>query len=248
MSIKEATRKESSRGPEWDRKSLEIAYRDGAYRDAEGRLHKVCRNFTEAKRQGMEHVLPKGCARTNGESAVWACHSNSWSKYPALRLVDDNIMDLCQFCDPDRNPAMRAHWWGDPKRPVTAGWERRNGRKGTRQTLVASRLHAGSHKLLGTVALVAAGILWREHLTLWGWGAFAASLALWTELAVSIGLWGLLLVANAHLRHFASLRPWLIGPPPVGFGGLLGWMAVLLALWGACLALAHVVLSRRRRG
>ena len=228
--------KESSRGPEWDRKVLEIAYRDGAYRDTDGRLHKVCRNFAEAKRQGLEAELPPGCARTNGESKVWICHSNSWSKYPALRFVDVNLMGLCEFCDPDRNPAMRANWWGDPRRPVTAGWERR---KGGRTSLVASRFKR--HHLAGVATLFAAGILSTSHglphHALWAWGALGLSLLAWPELGLSTALWVALLALGFHSHRIHA---------PSTLYGYLGWLAALLALWLACLAavsfsLAHLL-------
>lgn len=224
-----APKRESSRGPAWDRKALEVCLRDGAYRDADGRLHKVCRNWLEAKRQGLEADLPRGCARSNGEDEVWACHSNSWSKYPALRLVDDNIMALCRHCDPDRNPAMRAGWWGDPKRPVTAGWERRKRRAMKR------------HKVDGMLMLAAAGILSTSHglphHALWAWGALALSLVAWPELGLATALWAALLAIGIHFR-------WLHAPAT--FYGYLGWLAALVGLWLACLGatvvgLAHVL-------
>src|SRR4029077_1321164 len=79
-------------------------------------------NWVEAKKRG----LPAPCPN-HGEDEVWACHGFGWSTHTALRLVPDGILALCKHCDPDRNPAMRPTWWGNPKRPVLAGWERTGG-------------------------------------------------------------------------------------------------------------------------
>lgn len=125
MSLQEA-RKVSSRGPEWDRMSKQVRRQYGAYKDADGKWHEVCRNWFEARRLGLpDDVLPKGCVRTNGEDEVWACHGQGWSTHPALRLVPENLLGLCRWCDPDRNPRVRPLWWGSPNHPVKAGWERR---------------------------------------------------------------------------------------------------------------------------
>jgi rubredoxin len=51
-------------------------------------------------------------------------------------------------------------------------------------------------------------------------------------------LWVGALVADGHLRHFASLRPYLIGAPGSSFTALLTWLGTLLGLWGACYVLA----------
>jgi hypothetical protein len=131
MSTQAVRSRPSTRGPEWDRIAMQVYIRDGAYRDAHGQLHKVCRNWVEARKRG----LPAPCPN-NGEDDVWACHGFGWSTHTALRLVPDGILALCRHCDPDRNPAMRPTWWGSPKVPVTAGWERR----GERQRLRPRRL------------------------------------------------------------------------------------------------------------
>ncbi|HVH53607.1 MAG TPA: hypothetical protein VNA32_05670 [Actinomycetota bacterium] len=213
---------------------MQIYKRDGAYRDAQGRLHKVCRNWLEASRLGLPAPCPHG-----GEDEVWACHGQGWSTHPALRLVPENVLALCRHCDPDRNADVRPGWWGNPRKPVLAGWERRQRPRWAR---------GADHKLLGTVALMAATLLWAAHYTLIGWGVLGLSVLLWTELALSILLWAGALLADARLRHFASLRPYLLGPPGAGFGSLLTFVAVLLGLWAVCLVLAHVVLRHRLIG
>jgi hypothetical protein len=56
-------------------------------------------------------------------------------------------------------------------------------------------------------------------------------------------LWMALLAANI-LARYSSLRPWTFGSPTT-FGGFLGLIVVLLALWGACVILVHATLRRR---
>lgn len=51
-------------------------------------------------------------------------------------------------------------------------------------------------------------------------------------------LWVAALVADGHLRHWASLRPWLISAPGRSFTALLTWLGTLLGLWVACYVLA----------
>lgn len=253
MSTKEASRpKPSARGYAWDRLSLQIRRRDGAYQDAAGVWHDVCRNWLEAKRLG----LPAPCPH-NGEDEVWACHGNSWNKYPALRLVPENIMSFCRHCDPDRNPEMRPEWWGDPKEPVIAGWER----NGTRPPKWARKGQAHDRwELVGLALLAASVVLFvvafkaHSHRPAWFGDAvtvLAVSVPLWwvkrrlliASILIGNVLWTLLIAANVAARH-SFLRPWTFGAPST-FGGFLATAVVLLALWGACVILVHAVLRRR---
>lgn len=243
------SRRGSARGPAWDRLSLEICIRDGAYRDGDGRLHKVCRNWLEAKRLGLSMgVLPQGCVAHNGEDEVWACHGQGWSTHPALRLVSENVLALCQHCDPDRNPAVRPGWWGNPKHPVKAGWERASGDPWELWGfgLLALSVVLGVIGFQARTPLVhiwlpyVAGVLLLVSAPMW-WVKHRHGLSV---LVSSLPLWGLAVTGNALARTWPSLRPWTLGLP-TGPRNFLDAAVVLLALWGACLILCHVALRRR---
>lgn len=221
-----STREASRRSPLHDRWALQV----------KERAHWKC----EGCGMGVDAIRKLG-------GNLEAAHILPHSEYPDRRYDPENGRALCTFRN-RHHPKGLGNGFGCHN-AMSGHWGHAYGvMPGTRQSLVAARAHAGSHWVLGTIALFAAFGLWDAHLTLWGYGAFAACLVLWLEGFLATLTWAFLLVANAHLRHFASLRPYLIGPPPVGFGGLLGWMAVLLALWLVCLALAHVMLKRRWLG
>lgn len=242
------SRRTSTRGPLWDQKSIEIRIRDGGYRDAQGRFHGVCRNWLEAKRQGMLEVLPRGCQATNGEDEVWACHGAGWNTHPALRFVDENIIAFCRHCDPDRNIAVRPLWWGSPKHPIKAGWER---------TVRPDRWSkVGLALLAASVVLFAIALNAQSHQRAWFEGAFTAlavSAPMWwvhartflASLELGTLLWVALLVLDGWLRRYPTLRPYLLGQPKASFSGLLAWLVALLVLEGACLVLCYVALSSR---
>jgi len=179
---------------------MQVYLRDGAYRDAEGRLHKVCRNWTEAKKRG----LPAPCPN-HGEDEVWACHGFGWSTHTPLRLVPDGIVSLCRHCDPDRNPAMRPGWWGSPKRPVKAGWERRQGPPS------GGFWHKVGVLVLSVPlwwAIVIADVdlryywAWSRHFT---FGQATTIGGMFTLLLGLVALWGACLI----LCHLALRRRWL---------------------------------------
>ncbi len=250
----EAPRKPSARGYAWDRLAVQIYRRDGAYQDTDGRWRNVCRNWTEAKRLGLGAPCPN-----NGEDEVWACHSNSWAKYPALRLIDVNVIALCRHCDPDRNPEMRAEWWGDPKEPIVAGWERTGSRppkwvKGAKRMPESDRLAGvGIVLLLASIVLVAVSFYAAGPWLRLGLLTFAVSAPMWwirarhrlAVLELSVPLWWLIIVADVDLRYYwPAARHFTVGDPqPFGLQLLLS-----VILWGACLLACHVVLRHRWLG
>lgn len=81
---------------------------------------------------------------------------------------------------------------------------------------------------------------------------FAVSAPMWwvkrrhglAVLVSSLPVWGVAVTANALLRRWPSLRPWTLGLP-TGPRNFLDAGLVLLVLWGACLILCHLALSRR---
>lgn len=236
MSIE--TPRKPGRGPEWDRKSYEIRVRDGGYRDAQGAFHGVCRNWLEARNQDMLESLPAGCRRSNGEDEVWACHSNSWSKYPALRLVGENSMALCRHCDPDRNPAMRPDWWGSSRHPVTAGWERRQSHP---WELYGFGLLTLAVALV--YAVLFAGWSWSWMLEA-SWAAFGAMPFLstkhrhtWAVFDLGSALWLALLGLDALGRY-----QWRVG---VGVSPLHTLLLAAAASYIGTLTFAHQALRRR---
>jgi hypothetical protein len=154
----------------------------------------------------MLEMLPRGCQETNGEDEVWSCHGAGWSTHPALRFVDENIIAFCKHCDPDRNPAVRPLWWGSPKHPVKAGWERNGNQR-----------HPGGfwHKVGVLVlsiplwwAVVIADVdlryywAWSRHFT---FGQATTLGGMFTLLLGLVALWG----ACLTLCHVALRRRWL---------------------------------------
>jgi hypothetical protein len=243
VSTKEETRRPeaNARGYAWTKLSLEILRRDGAYKGADGRWHGVCRNWLEAKRLG----LPAPCPH-NGEDEVWACHGQGWTTHPALRLVPENVLALCKHCDPDRNPEVRPYWWGDPKEPVVAGWERGNTWP-PKNTHTSTRTLLGLG-LLGIAAALAYAVIFANWAPTWlleaSWAAAGAMAFLsskhrhaWAVFDLGSLLWLALVGLDALARYY-----WHVGVGASPFHTLLLASA---ASYAASLILCHLALRRR---
>lgn len=173
--------------------------------------------------------------------------------WPEKALEADNGKALCTFKDPrHRHPQGKGHGFGCHN-SMSGHWKSLNmptgyERDGDRWELVGLALLAVS------VVLFVIAFKAHSHRPAWFEGAvpvLAVSAPLWWVkrrlLVASIlcghVLWMGLLAANIAARH-SSLRPWTFGSPS-SFGGFLGLIVVLLALWGACVILVHAALRRR---
>jgi hypothetical protein len=186
----------------------------------------------------------EGCGLTSDQikargGRLEAAHILPHNEYPELRYRLDNGRALCTFRN-RRHPEGLGNGYGCHN-AMSGHWGHAYG-------VMPSAVHHSrwllerDHKLAGTAALMASAPLWALHYTLAGWAALGLSAVLWPALGFSVLLWAAALAANAHLRHYVSLRPYMIGRPADSGRGLLTWLAIIVGLWGGCLLAAHIVL------
>lgn len=186
-----------------------------------------------------------------------AAHIAPRWEHPEMALDLTNGKALCTFKDPrHRHPQGKGHGFGCHN-SMSGHWKSLNMPTGYERNGDPWELWGfgllGLSVVLGIIGFRAktplvhiwlpyvAGVLLAVSVPLW-WVKRRHPLAV---LVSSLPVWGLAVTANALLRRWPSLRPYLIGLPASSFAGLLLWLVALLALWGACLILCHLALSRR---
>lgn len=185
-----------------------------------------------------------------------AAHIAPRWEHPEMALDPENGKSLCTFKDPrHRHPtgkglgygchnSMSGHW---KTINIPSGYER----NGDPSELWGFGLLALSG-VLGIVGFRARTPLVHIWLPYLAFVLFAVSAPMWwvkrrhglAVLVSSLPVWAVAVTANALLRRWPSLRPWTLGLP-TGPRNFLDSGLVLLALWGACLILCHLALSRR---
>jgi hypothetical protein len=189
---------------------------------------------------------------------LWAAHIYPHEEYPELRYDVTNGRASCTFLN-RRHPQGRGHGFGCHN-AQSGHW----GKGGNNMPGVHAHRDGDPWEVWGfgllalSVVLGIVGFRARTPLVhIWlpylAFALFFVSAPMWwvkhrhrlAVLVSSLPVWGLAVTANALLRRWPSLRPYLIGLPNSSFAGFLLWLVALVALWGACLILCHLALRRR---